>query len=118
LRRLACFYVGKCGGSPCDTFDQDFDLAAADLPAPQSGLDDLRVVEHKQIVGPKQGRQVGKKPIMQPGTRIKVQQPTAASRGGRSLGNQFRGEVVVELGQLKWRVHAAIWSLAMFDRAF
>ena len=88
-----------------DALDHHLDASAAFLASRQPCVDDLRVVEHQQAAGRDEFRQIGQPPVGsgglgQPHQRCHVQQPPAGALLGRVLGNQFLGQVIVEIGQL------------------
>mmetsp|Transcript_53345 Transcript_53345/g.147771 ORF Transcript_53345/g.147771 Transcript_53345/m.147771 type:complete len:341 (+) Transcript_53345:806-1828(+) len=66
------------------------------LPAEQPRLDDAGVVEDQQITGRQQPGQLAEDPVH--GRRAgRVQQPRGAALRRRMLGDQFRGQVEIEI---------------------
>ena len=88
-----------------DALDHHLDAPATLLAPGQPRMDDPGVVEHQQAAGRDESRQIGQLPVGsgglgQPHQRCHVQQPPAGALLGRVLGNQFLGQVIVEIGQL------------------
>ena len=88
-----------------DALDHHLDAPAAFLAPGQPRVDDPGVVEHQQAAGRDEFRQIGQQPVGsaglgQPHQRRHVQQSPAGALLGRVLGNQFLGQVIVEIGQL------------------
>ena len=98
-------HVGQGPGGLDDAFDQHLDFAAGGFLARQARLDDARVVKDEQVVFADKGGEVWELQVVQLTLAVQVQQAAAAPLGGRVLGDELAGEVVVEVGQGKdWRL--------------
>jgi hypothetical protein len=78
--------------------DQHLDAPAAVLDAMQAGVQHARVVEHQQVALAQQGGQVGEAPVLQT-AGVGHQQAAGRALRQRELGDQFRRQVVVEIGE-------------------
>ena len=79
--------------------DQHFDAPAANLfPGRNARGNHPRDVPDQEVTRPQQRRKVRKSPVRRPATGAQMQQAGVASRGGRFLGDQFRGQVECEVG--------------------
>ncbi len=77
---------------------QQFATTAAGLAPEQTRRDDPGVVEHQQIAGAQQIRQLAKHPVGEhAGRAVQGQQPAVAAPGRRMLGNQFRRQVETKI---------------------
>ncbi len=108
-RRLARAQLHERRARTREPLEHDLDLAAAvALDAMQARRDHSRVVEDQQVAGAQKRRQVDELAIGQRtcGT-LQVQQPAAAARGGRMAGDQFVGQVEMEVGAPHQGAHAS-----------
>ena len=77
---------------------QQLQPATAGLGAKQACLDHLRVVEHQEIAGRQQCRQLAEHPVY----RLRsapIQQPRATALGRRMLGNQRARQFEIEIAE-------------------
>ena len=87
--------------------DQNFQLAAAGLFTKKARLHDPCVVEHQQIPGAQQARQVVEDAVRQrrvPG----VQQPRAAALGRRMLGDQLGRKREIKIAERESTGHGGV----------
>ena len=82
--------------------EQQLDLAAGRLRRLEARLDDPRVVQHDEVAGRDESRQIGEREIGERGA-IDVQQPAAGAFGRGHLRDQLARQVVVEVGEPKGR---------------
>ncbi len=86
------------------TLDQQLDPAAAALVPEQARLEYTGVVEHENVIGLEQLRQIGEAAIGQCAVgRIQGQQPAFAPLSRRMLRNQLARQVEVERIELHGR---------------
>ena len=79
--------------------DQYLGTTAGFLAPMQARLADFSVIENENVVWRDQRDQIGKLPILNhAGIAINVQQTASSPLFGRMLGDQFCGEVIVEIG--------------------
>ena len=81
-------------------FDQHLDAPAAVLDPVQARMQHARVVEDQQITPAQQHGQLGKAPVFQV-LAIDRQQAAGRALGQRELGDQFRRQRVIEIGEGK-----------------
>ena len=98
LRRLAGAQMQQHLVVRQHALDERFDRAAARLHAVQARLDDARVVEHQQVAGVQQRRQVAERAV-DGLIAATIQQPRAAALRCRLLGDEFGGQGEVEIAQ-------------------
>ena len=70
------------------------DAAARLAPAAQPGRHDARFVEHEQVAGPQQVRQLRERAVLQVGSAA-IQEPARIAPRGRIVGDQLRRKRVV-----------------------
>ena len=82
--------------------DQDFRRAAGLLAPEQARLQHPRVVEHEQIAGAQEFRQIDERPIVEaPPGHVDDEQAAGRTLVQRLLRDQFGRQVVVEIGFLQ-----------------
>jgi hypothetical protein len=85
------------------TLDQQLDAPAAGLAAVQAGRDHPGVVEHQQVAGAQQFRQVIEPAVAErAGCAVQGQQPAVAAPGRGVLGDQFRRQVEAKILALEF----------------
>ena len=97
---------------PGDALDQHLDFPAAGLAPADARVDDARVVEHQQVVGGQQRRQVGEAQVVELRS-VDVQQPARAAFARRHLRNQLGRQDVVEIRKRVLESHRCLeeWTL-------
>ena len=101
-RHVACPDLHPCLVSRDDPFDQPLDAAAGRLAPEETRANHARIVQHDEIGGRDQGRQIAKRQI---GQRITVDMQETARRADRRrlLRDQLRWKGVVEIGEREER---------------
>ena len=96
LRRLAGANLADRMFRIDDALKHDLDLPAGFLDAEEAGLDHLGIVEDKQVAGTQQAGQVGEATVclLQ---ALHMQKTAAGTFRCRMLGDQFGGEMKVEI---------------------
>ena len=80
---------------------QDFDFAPGIFPAPEASRYNPGVIEHQQVIGTDEVGELAEAMMAElPAGAVQAQQSTGAALGQRILGDQFRGEYIVEVGTL------------------
>jgi len=79
--------------------NQQLDLAACGLFTKDAGFDHLGVVEHQQVAWLQQAGQVFEDAVHGLSSHVRPAMRECAALGSRVLGNQFWGEVKVEIAQ-------------------
>ncbi len=95
---LAGAQMTDCLAGAFDPLEQHLQLTAAGLAAKQTGGNDAGVVDHQQVTGPQQVRQVGELAIAQTAVgSVQTKETARRTRGERVLGDEFRRELVTEI---------------------
>ncbi len=105
LRQVAGAELGPRGIVADEPLDQHFDTSARGLAADRARVDHARVVEHGEVPGTQQRRQVGEAAVVERVT-VDVEQPACAPRARGHLRDQLGRQRVVEVRQLERRGHA------------
>ena len=100
LGRLARAHVRERRARARDPLDEHLHLPARVLAAAQPRLDDARVVEHEQVPRIDERGQVAEGEVAKRPARLHAQQPAGRALRRGMLGDEFRRQAVVEVGEL------------------
>ncbi len=98
FRRMADAQLEERAIGSEQALEQQLGFAPGRLRRLEARLDDSRVVQHDEVAGRDESRQIGEREIGERGA-IDVQQPAARALGRGHLRDQLARQVVVEVGE-------------------